>query len=420
MPEDQGGGGKVREQTGRGRSKSVGDQPSRRLMAGPELPGSPEETTTAPQRSKSTAAVVVTAAPAETKKPAKKKLGIYHSEEWKTGTKTKRSTDKLDLGGGVTARGEAVAGVKVGAEGKAGISNNGLVVEGEVTVQAKAALKGKVEGRIADMDATGAAKLQAAGKANAGIGLVASLSEVKAEASAGAKATLTAAAAGTLKISDRQKVSAGGVATAYAEADASASFKVGKEGIKTGAEASAGVGAKVGTEFGGTEGDNCFKYSPSIVFGKVGAGVKGGITHKDGKLGLDVKYTGNLGIGFEINLKAQYSTEQARAALNQALEDLRKKQTAINAGGGNSFADKTDRTVKTINAHISVVSDYGERLAEQGKKQGGFVGTLHRGSGTAIKFYGDTYGRAYQGVVGAGGAVVKAGEKVVDLVAFWR
>lgn len=378
----------------RERSKSVGDIPSKSVPIEKENNARPRSQS-APTNGNST----------EVKKP-KTEYGAYEEKSLDI-LKIKKESEHTSVG------------LNVGASAKYGASNKGLVATAEVSAEAQAALKTKIEGRVADMDATGAAKLEAAAKLAASIGANLSKSGLKVEADATAKATATANANGTIKVSDKQSVNGGVEAEAYAEAKATATAKLGPDGAETEFDATAGVGAKIGYDIGGKEGDNTIKYSPRVVFGKVGAGFKGGVTHNSGKVGVDVKYTVNLGVGVELKFKAEYSTDQVAAAGRKALERLKAKHAEIDASTGHSFEDKTDGTVRVINSHIAVISHYGDNLAEEGSKQGGVVGAIHVGSGTVIKYGGKVVESVGSSVVETGGTIIKTGSRVIDFFRSW-
>lgn len=385
------------------RSKSVGAMP----------PAAPD---TGAARPRSHSAPPSVSGPQEFKKD----VGAYQAwEKDALNATATATTDRINLGGGVGARGEATAGIKVGGEAKIGISNQGLVAAAGAGAQAQAALKGRVEGRIVGMDVTGDGKLEVAANAAVKIGATITTSGLKAEAGASANTNAVANAGGTLQVSGNQQVNGAAEAEVYAEAKAKAEGKVGLDGVGGELNASAGAGAKVGVDLGGKEGDNSIKYSPRVVFGKIGAGVKGGVTHKDGKIGIAGNYTANIGVGVEVNFKAEYSTDQVAAAGRNALAQLRQRNAVIDATTGHSFAEKTDGVVRTMNSHFTIATDYGDHLAQEGEKQGGVVGAAHVGAGTVIK-YG---GKAVEVVGGAftetGGAVVKATSKLYSFAKSW-
>lgn len=390
----------------RERSKSVGSMPSNAAKPDEDAPGRP--------RSNSAPAVMT-----HPEKEPKKEFGAYHAKDWELlDEKVGGKTEKIDVGG-AKAQGEAGAGVKAGADARFGVTNKGVVAEAGASAKAQAALKGKIEGRIADMNATGEGKLEVAAKAAAGVGASISRSGLKVEAGASAKASATTNAGGTLQVSDKQQVNGGVEGEAFAEAKASAEAKLSSEGVGTELDATAGAGAKVGFDLGGKEGDNSIKYSPRIVFGKVGAGVKGGLTHNNGKIGLDAKYTVNAVIGVEVNIKAEYSTEQISASGRKALEQFNNRQAAIDASTGNSFKEKTDGVVRVVKNGITVVSDYGGNLAEEGEKQGGVVGAIHVGSGTVIKYGGKAAEAVGGAIAEGGGCLVKKGGAIIEYVFSW-
>ncbi|TWB64415.1 hypothetical protein [Nitrospirillum viridazoti] len=338
-----------------------------------------------------------------------------HERDW-VNLSDAAKTKALSLGGPTTLQGVAAGSVKVTTEATAGIGSDGLKAEASITAKINGDVSAKLESRIAQRDVKGQAQLGAAASAAASAAAKLGTAGLSLEGKAEAEAKATAKTELSGNIDDRHSASAGGEAVAYATATASASAQASlAKGLGAEGKLEAGVGAKLGPTFVLKQGNNSYTSKPRLVLGKVGGGAKVGITNEVGKIGFQAKLGANIGVGLEGELKIDYDTEQIAAAGRHASSRMKERLGAILARPLGTEEQRFDRFREVAEGGSEVIGDFADKLKEEGRRQGGVVGTGHVIAGTLLELGAGSSRFVNKGAAEAAIAVYKAGDKAVDV-----